>query len=211
VKGSSLKVLGVVAAMAALQLSGCAGGPSVRPTVLLYVREGSADAELMLTHEVGVMMNMLEQAGLRVVVATTSGTPLKSPSVTLKPDLMLKDVKVSRYAGFLLPCMAAGAPGIIEREAVDMVREAVAQGKPVAAQYGSVFTLARAGLLAGRSYAYERPEFPEGTYGGTGVVRDGLVITSGTCSYMARQFGRPDGTPELTRMFIEAVLGHGEQ
>jgi putative intracellular protease/amidase len=92
-----------------------------------------------------------------------------------------------------------------------MVKEAAAQGKPVAAQYGSIFTLARAGLLAGRGYAYERASFPEGTYGGTGVVRDGLVITSGTCPYKARETGRPDGTPELTRLFIEAVLGQTDR
>ncbi|MBN1836436.1 MAG: DJ-1/PfpI family protein [Spirochaetales bacterium] len=175
------------------------------------MRPGSADAELMLTKEVGVMMGMLEEAGLRVVVATPFGTPIKSASAVLESDLLLEDVEVSRYAGFLLPCMAAGAPGVIEKRAVEMVKEAVAQGKPVAAQYGSVFTLARAGLLEGRAYAYEYSTFPEGTCGGTGVVQDGLVITSGTCPHKAREKGRPDGTPELTRLFIEAVLRYSGQ
>lgn len=124
----------------------------------------------------------------------------------MKPDAALKDLKVSKYAGFLLPCMAAGAPGVIDLEAIEMVKEAAAQGKPVAAQYGSVFTLARAGLLDGKRYAYGYATIEEGIYSGTGVVQDGLVITSGTCPYQARLTGRPDGTAELTQKLIETVI-----
>jgi putative intracellular protease/amidase len=204
---SVLGSLCILAVGMAIQISGCASVPRAAPRVLLYVRPGSADPELMLTKEVGVMMAMLEEAGLRVTVATPSGSPIRAGSLTLEPDLMLKDVDVSDYAGFLLPCMAAGAPGVIEQQAVEMVQEAARRGRTVAAQYGSVFTLARAGLLNGRRYAFEYASFSEGSYGGTGVVQDGGVITSGTCPYMARETGRPDGTPELTRMFIEAVVG----
>ena len=92
-----------------------------------------------------------------------------------------------------------------EDEAVEMLKQAVAQGKPVAAQHGSVFTLARAGLLNGKRYAYELPLIKEGIYSGTGVVQDGLVITAGICAYEAKITGRPDGTAELTRQLIEAV------
>ena len=102
--------------------------------------------------------------------------------------------------------MAAGAPGVIDLEAIEMVKEAAAQGKPVAAQYGSVFTLARAGLLDGKRYAYGYATIEEGIYSGTGVVQDGLVITSGTCPYQARLTGRPDGTAELTQKLIETVI-----
>jgi transcriptional regulator GlxA family with amidase domain len=101
--------------------------------------------------------------------------------------------------------MAAGNPGSIEDDAIAMVAEAAAQNKPIAVQYGSIHTLAEAGLLDGKRYAAEYDTFPEGIYDGTGVVQDGNIITSGTCSQMARETGRPDGTPELTQLLIEAV------
>ena len=117
----------------------------------------------------------------------------------------MKDVKVSKYAGFLLPCMAAGAPGIIDAKAVEILKQAAAQGKPVAAQHGTVFTLARAGLLNGKHYAYALPRIEQGIYSGNGVVQDGLIITAGICPYEAKLTGRPDGTAELTQRLIEAV------
>jgi putative intracellular protease/amidase len=195
------KAFCLAALITAVQLGGCAR----EPQILLYVRDGSSDFEYMLTQELGVMKSMLEDAGLRVVVATVSEESYDRYRATLKPDIFLKNVKVSKYAGFLLPCMAAGAPGFIEAEAAEMVKEAVAQGKPVAAQHGSVFTLARAGLLNGKRYAYGLPLIPEGIYSSTGVVQDGLVITSGICPYNARLAGSPDGTAELTKKLIEAI------
>jgi putative intracellular protease/amidase len=185
-------------------LSGCAK----QPRILLYTREGSGALELMLREEVEVMIRLLEEAGLRVEIATLYEEPYYGAGVpfNFKPDLLLEDVKVSKYAGFLLPCMAAGQPGIIEARAVEMVREAAARGKPVAAQHGSIHTLARAGLLEGRRYAMGLAVFPEGIYSGTGVVRDGNIITSGICPEKTKESGRPNGTVELTRELIEAVL-----
>jgi putative intracellular protease/amidase len=197
----------VAAFMAAVSLQGWAEGPRI----LLYLRDNSGAVDYMLTHEVGVMIEMLEKAGLQFVVATPWGRSVEGSTATLKADLSLREVRVSDYAGFLLPCMAAGAPGYIHPEAIEMVKEAAAQGKPVAAQYGSVFTLARAGLLSGRRYAFGWAAFAEGIFSGTGVVGDGSVFTSGTCSQQALETGRPDGTAELTRMFIEAVAsGQGQ-
>lgn len=59
--------------------------------------------------------------------------------------------------------------------------------------------------MNGKRYAFGYERFKEGIYGGTGVVRDGGIITSGTCPYQARMTGRPDGTAELTQKLIEAV------
>ena len=205
-KRSIVKSLCLAAVMVATSLPGWAEGPRI----LLYIRDWSAATDFMLSNEVGVMTNLLEDAGLQVVVVTSSGQPVVGSTATLKADLSLKEVTVSEYAGFLLPCMAAGAPGYIHPEAVEMVRAAGAAGKPVAAQYGSVFTLSRAGLLTGRPYAFEWAAFSEGTYAGTGVVGDGSVFTSGTCPYKAAGTGRPDGTAELTRKLIEAVVSQGK-
>jgi hypothetical protein len=71
-----------------------------------------------------------------------------------------------------------------------------------------VVVLKRAGLLKNKRYAFEQQVFPEGEYAGTGVVQDGNLITSGTCPFMARETGRPDGTAALTRFFIEAIARH---
>jgi hypothetical protein len=48
------KSLCMLAVVAAGQLCGCLSGPRAAPKVLLYVRPGSEDMELMLTKEVGV-------------------------------------------------------------------------------------------------------------------------------------------------------------
>ena len=182
--------------------------------VLLILRHGSYALEYMLTNEVAVMTSMLEDAGFEVVVATVSGQPLITPSITVEPDMTLADVDVDEYAGVMIACMAAGIPGgdnpyypaaAPSRGAVEIVTEAVAAGKPVAAQYGSVAILSGAGVLGGKNYAYEHDEFPEGHFMGHGVIQDGNIITSGTCPMMKELTGREDGTPELTLKLIQSL------
>ena len=199
----------VIACVLAAAVVGCSDDLGEQ-RVLVIPRVGSADMDFMLTNEVGVMLDMLEDAGVHADVALPEGQALEGQSERLEADLALDDVVVSEYDGVLLPCTAAG----FERNeiTVEIVREAEAIGLPVAAQYGSVFMLAEAGVLTDRHYALDAPipswiieDEGGGTYSGTGVVQDGDVITSGTCSYMARETGRPDGTPELTRLLIDAL------
>ncbi len=204
-----------------VMISAAADGQSIS-RVLLIPREGQSDnLDLMLRKEVGVMTDLLRDAGFKVVVANVSGQPLEGIIEKLTPDLKLSEVKIDDYVGVMLPCMAAGLfPGPpVSPAAVSIVRQAVAKGKPVAAMLGSVYVLAEAGVLKGRRYAFaddpsiEIPRirkkdlrFEGAFYGGSGVVRDGRIITSGVCPSMAGAIGRPDGTPELTRLFI-AELG----
>lgn len=185
--------------------------------VLLIPREGtSRNLELMLTEEVGVMVGMLEKSGFEVEVATASGEPIASKNVTLKPDLKLLDVKVADYAGFIMACMAVGIiPSPPQPpEAVSIVKQAVAQGKPIAAQFGAVQILAEAGILKGKRYAFmydplgdrlgpsKDPRFAGAIYSGRDVVQDGNIITSGVCPYIKQMRGWPDGTAELTQKLI---------
>lgn len=187
------------------------------PKVLLIPREGSSgDIELMLTKEVGVMVAMLEKEGFEVVVATALGVPIAARTTTLRPDLKLADVKVADYAGFILACKAVGLfPGPPQpAEAVAIVKQAVAQGKPVGAQLGAVCVLAEAGVLKGKRYAFlEDPlttsrghgkdiRFTGAIYSGYGVVQDGNIITSGVCPMIERFAGLPDGTVELSNALI---------
>lgn len=184
--------------------------------VLLIPREGgSGYIELMLAKEVGVMTDMLQKAGFKVVVANVSGQPIEGILNKLKPDLKLSEVKVDDYAGFILPCMSVGLfPGPpVSPAAVSIVKQAIAKGKPVAAQTGSVIILAEAGALKGKRYAfvddplnqpppYKDSRFEGAIYNGPGVVQDGMIITSGICPTMEGNSGIRDGTPELTQVFI---------
>jgi len=190
--------------------------------VLLIPREGeSANLDFMLKREVGVMTDLLQKAGFKVVVANVSGQPLEGIINKLKPDLKLSEVKVDDYAGVIMPCMAVGLfPGPpASPVAVSIVKQAVEKGKPVAAALGSVYILAEAGALKGKRYAFADDPFIElprirkkdlrfegAIYSGMGVVRDGRIITSGVCPTTEGWLGRPDFTPELTAAFI-AELG----
>ena len=147
------------------------------PKVLLFIRgDGlkSSALELMLTKEVGVMKEILEQSGFEVAVASVSGEPIVAGSTSLKPDLKLRDVYTTDYAGFILPCMADSSSPT--PETITTVWKAAAEGKPVAAQLGSVMTLAKAGLLIGKKYAFAVEvdlneeifsDFKGGVYSGT--------------------------------------------
>ena len=204
-----MKRLMISVMLAAISIA-CA---SETPKVLLFMRSGSADLEFMLKKEVMVMKESLEQAGFKVVVATLDGSDFSAGSVTVKSDIKLADAKVEDYAGFILPCMmvASYPEPEISREAINLVQGAIAAGKPVAAQTGSLWTLAKAGILKGKKYAYafeEKHQYFEGaTFGGTGVVRDGLVLTSGLCPHMARTLNTDDGTEKLAHALAEAMKG----
>jgi protease I len=181
------------------------------PKVLLFMRSGSGDLEYMLKKEVMVMKDTLERSGFKVVVATLDGSDFSAGSITVKTDIKLADAKVADYAGFILPCMmvASYPEPAISQEAISLVKEAVAAGKPVAAQTGSLWTLAKAGLLKGKKYAYafaeKSPYFEGAIFAGTGVVRDGLILTSGLCPHMARTLKTNDGTESLALALAEAM------
>lgn len=184
------------------------------PKVLMIVKEDSSvDLELMLTKEVGVMTGLLEQAGFEVVVASASGQPLVAPQTTLTPNLKLGDVNVADYEGIIMPCMAVEHDVPLLPEIATIVREAVAERKPVAAQVSSVITIAKAGVLSGKKYAFieewvaGEPDLEDAIHSGSGIVQDGQIITSGVCPNAARALGLPDGTSELTRALIAELTG----
>jgi putative intracellular protease/amidase len=184
------------------------------PKVLLFMRnaKSSEDLEYMLKKEVGVMKDTLERSGYKVVVATLNGSSVTAGSTTVKTDLKLTEANVADYAGFILPCLAVPsypAPPDVSPEAIALVKAAISAGKPVAEQTGSIWTLAKADLLKGKKYAYAFAEhhalFEGATFAGTGIVRDGLVITSGICPYMALKMKTNDGTKDLTLALVQAM------
>ena len=182
--------------------------------VLLVLRDAMPQyIDTMLTKEISVMKTMLEKAGFKVVAATTDGLPIKGSTVTFTPDLKLSDVKVDDYVGVINACMGGGAHIYISVSpiAVSIAKQAITQRKPVAASHGSVIILAEAGVLVGKRYGFWidpsgiGDRFAGAIYGGTGVVRDGNIITCGACPQVSASQGLPDGTVELTQTFITAL------
>ena len=185
------------------------------PRVLLIITDGSRDLEFMLTDEVIVMKEILEEAGIEVVTTSLSGEIISTDSVVIKPDLKVDDVRIDDYSGFIFPCMAPPWEKIYDpnAEVVAFIRKIAPEGKPMAAQTLSVADFAKAGILVDKKYAFtiepnveEYPEFAGGIYSGEGVTQDGTIITSGTCPWKAREYGAPDGTRKLTQLLISAVI-----
>jgi putative intracellular protease/amidase len=175
------------------------------PKVLLFIKDGSQQLEYMLTNEVGKMSEIIKQSGYEVIISTISGEVLKAGSITVKPDLKLSEVNIDDYAGFIFPCMVSD---LINPEMITFVKAIVDNGKPIAAQAGSVGLLINADVLNGKKYTLNHDagtDVKDGIYSGTGVVQDGIIITSGTCPWIAKETGWVDGTDKLTQTLINAI------
>jgi putative intracellular protease/amidase len=193
-------------AIVGILMMGCA---SKRPLVLLIARETSDNMTLMIEKEVKPIIQKLTEAGYAVTVASESGTKLKTENAQLEVNKKLSNVTVKDYVGVVVPCMAAGGTEKeIPQSAVQIVADAGKAGLPLAAQQSGVRILGLAGVLTGKDYAIaEGPEnlIPGANYKGMGVVRDGMVVTSGTCPFMAAEYGMKDGTEELVTSFISIL------
>lgn len=168
------------------------------------------DLNFMLTNEAVKMKQLLEQAGFDVDIASISGEIIKSESMSIKPDIVLSEVNIGKYSGFIVPCMAPNDNEVSLLEK-NFIKEVVKEGKPLAAQTSAVYLLAEAGVLNGKKFAMEEnllnmsPEFKNAVYSGIGVVQDGIIITSGTCPMMMKMTGLKDGTDELTNKLIQVI------
>ncbi len=191
--------------------------------VLMIPREGySADLDLMIKMEIGVMRLLLKNAGLDVDIATTTGLSILGANEKVTGIKVLRNINIDDYAGVIIPCMAVGGgtnpPPPAPAEVVAIVKKAVSDGKPVAANGNAPATLAEAGVLKGKKYSYLRdplkptatvaftlPAFKDGIYSGTGLVQDGQIITAGVCPNIEKSSGMENGTVKLTKAFIAAV------
>jgi putative intracellular protease/amidase len=179
-----------------------------KQVLMILQEEPSADLELMLTMEVGVMKSLLESAGYKVITASVSGEPFKGSATTLTPDMKLTDVKLDDFAGVIVPCMATDVSVSRAPEAVKVVKEAAAQGKVIAAQMSGILVLEAAGILDGKQFSMwsdMASSVPNGIYKGENVVQDGNIITNGICPFLAKVLGKTDGTSELTQKFIDTL------
>lgn len=180
--------------------------------VLMIVRDGSRDQDLMLREEVFVMRDMIAAAGYAVDVATVHDQPLAGDGVELTPDLALDAIDIAAYRGLMLPCMAPEPGSAMADNIVDLIRRAVDGGLALGAMRGSVREIARAGGLNGRRYSYlgapdrdKNPEFQGAEFVDPGVTQDKNVATAGICPLAAQKSGAPDATAQLTDAFLEIL------
>ena len=186
-------------------------------------REGySTDLDLMIKMELGVMRLLLKNAKLDVDIATATGIPIVGPTEKVTDVKQLRTIKLDEYAGVIIACMAVGGavqpPPGTSPEVLAIVKNALADGKPVATNGNASNVLAEAGVLKGKKYSYVRdplkpteaapftlPVFKDAVYTGSGLVQDGLIITSGVCPTIEKTSGMENGTVKLTKAFIAAV------
>ena len=194
-----------------------------RSKVLMIPREGfSQDLDLMIKMEIGVMRVLHKNAGLDVDIATSSGNSILGPTEKVTDIKSLRNINMDDYAGVIIACMGVGGgnqpPPAASHEAMAIVKKALSDGKPVAANGNAPYVLAEAGVLKGKKYSYMRdplksaertpftiPAFQDGIYSGSGLVQDGLIITSGVCANIEKNSGMENGTVKLTKAFIAAV------
>ena len=203
-------------------IAGQAFGDLSKGQVLLIVRPlgtgtgAGAAVDYAIIRELGVMKTILEDAGFVAVVATVDGQPVKGKAVIFMPDIKFSDVKIADYKGVLVPCMNAG---VIPPESIQILKDALVQGRPIGAQNGGVLVLGLAGGLKGKNFAisdyfitgdgkqYFNPSV--GTYRGDGVIQDGNIITSGICPFFSKFAKKPDGTAELTQKLVALMQQQG--
>jgi putative intracellular protease/amidase len=190
--------------------------------VLIIPREGySANLDLMIKSELGLMTQLLKDAGIAYDIATDSGASILGCNEKIEKVMRLSEVNLKDYSGIMLVCMGVGAfPGPpVSATAMALATKALAEGKPVAASGNAPIILASAGLLKGKKYAFsvdpltnaERyggrkdSRFAGAIYSGSGVVQDGSIITSGICPNLAKVMGKTDGTSELTMKFVSMI------
>ena len=208
---------------AVLCLSSQVFGQSTRK-VLMIPREGySEDLDLMIKMEIGVMRVLLKNAGLDVDIATTTGVSILGSNEKVTDIKVLRNINIENYAGVIIPCMGVGGGRwpypAVSPEVIAIVKKALSSGKPVAANGNAPSTLAEAGVLKGKKYSFMRdplkpgeatftfPAFEGAIYSGSGLVQDGLIITSGICPTLEKVLGMENETVKLTKAFIAAVTG----
>jgi protease I len=126
----------------------------------------------------------LEQANVQVMIASTRRGPLVGmANGTVRADLLLNEASLDKFGAVVLIGGAGTLDYLSNPSVLNLVRQAAASRKVLAASGTAPSILASAGVLKGaRATAYlpEQTRITQGgaTYTGRPVERDGLTITS---------------------------------
>jgi protease I len=137
---------------------------------------------------------ILEKSGVRVTTAsTTTGTAKGKLGAAVKPDILLKDVRVSDFDAVIFVGGSGAAVYLDDPAAQRIAQEALKQNKILGAICVAPAILARAGVLRGRNATVFEDDADElknngALYTGAAVEKDGNIIT-GSGPQAAREFG----------------------
>jgi putative intracellular protease/amidase len=167
---------------------------SASPKVLIVIRGGYASVAMpyMTDNELGVMIDLLEDAGFELSVASLTYDPFESETRTITPDLLVGAVDAAEFDAVVLPCLAAGTTPD-SPEIVELLTEFDKQEKVIAVQHG-----ARYDLHTGDIIDLDQLTSRE-------VLQKGRVITSFCCPYQAKHYGCEDATRALIEKLITTL------
>ncbi len=152
--------------------------PAAKRVVLIIAHKGFRDEEYARPRAV------FEAKGFQITVASSSlemATGMLGARV--KPDILVSDIAVGNYDAIVFVGGVGAKEYWDDPNAHRIAREAVGQGKVLAAICIAPATLARAGVLKGKRVTAFKGVIGEvraggATYTGADVERDGLIITA---------------------------------
>jgi protease I len=119
--------------------------------VLIVATDGFEESELFGPREI------LQQAGAQVVLASPDRAPIQAtvhddPGKTIRPDMMLDDVREADFDALILPGGVRNPDQLrMNAQAVGIVRDFAASGKPVAAICHGPWLLVEADVVRGKT------------------------------------------------------------
>jgi len=162
--------------------------------VLIVIRNyHSEDMQLVTDNELGVMIDMLDEAGLNYLITSLTFEPYESETRTVTPDFLVDSVDVAGFDAVILPCLAAGdSLASNPKEIVDLVKEFEKQEKVIAAVHGARWPLFAEKIITNEQF-------------GRDVIQKGRIITSGCCPHGVSYFKCEDGTKPLIEKVIATL------
>ena len=134
--------------------------------------------------EFQVPESMFEKEGAKTTVASSSLNESRGMlSATVKPDILIADVKPSKYDAVIFVGGSGASEYWDDAKSHEIARSSLEQGKLLGAICIAPVTLANAGVLKGKKctvFSSEAGKLREkgAIYTGTGVEIDGNIITA---------------------------------
>ncbi len=182
---------------------------SEKRTVAVILAPGFEEIEAV------TIIDVLRRAELPVVVAGLEGPgPVRgSHEIAVLAETSLAALPVAELAMVALPGGMPGSKNLATSpQVLELLREVAGRGDWVAAICAAPLALQAAGLLAGRKMTVHpscREMFPDSTYTGAAVERDGRVITGsgpGTALRFALALVEALGQPAVAEQLRESML-----